>query len=120
MVVNEKYDTRWQAMSDIALARNIGAFVRHARQRRQWTQDMLADKAGLSRSTVSLLERGEPVQLLSLLRVLRVLELLHVMDGFVVTETPSPLAIARMQRSARKRIRVNKAGRKDSAAKEQQ
>lgn len=120
MVVNEKNDMRWQEMSDLALVRQIGRFVRHGRQRQRWTQDLLAEKAGLSRSTVSLLERGESVQLTSMLRVLRVLKLLYVMDVFVVTETPSPLAIARSQRSERKRIRVNKAGPKDSAAKEQQ
>ncbi len=72
------------------------------------TQDELATEAGISRSTLSLLERGEPVTLSTLIQVLRVLDKLHVMSAFTVNETISPLALIRIQKDKRKRARGKK------------
>ncbi len=94
-------------MSDHALAMQIGAFVKHHRLLQNRTQDDLATAAGLSRSTLSLLERGETVTVATLLQVLRVLDQLVVMDAFRINETVSPLALARLQKEKRKRARGN-------------
>ncbi len=94
-------------MSDRALAMQIGAFVKHHRLLQNRTQDDLATAAGLSRSTLSLLERGETVTVATLLQVLRVLDQLVVMDAFRINETVSPLALARLQKEKRKRARGN-------------
>lgn len=48
-------------MSDKAIAEYIGTFVKHQRLEQNKTQDELASAAGISRSTLSLLERGETV-----------------------------------------------------------
>ena len=45
-------------MSDKALAEHIAAFVRHNRLMQNKPQNILAQDAGISRSTLSLLERG--------------------------------------------------------------
>jgi DNA-binding Xre family transcriptional regulator len=50
----------------------------------------LSHEAGISRSTLSLLERGETVTLATLLQVLRVLDQLQMMDAFVVEPRISP------------------------------
>ncbi|MFZ2288018.1 MAG: helix-turn-helix transcriptional regulator [Bacteroidales bacterium] len=93
----------WLSMSDRALAEHIGAFVRHHRMEQNKTQDELATEAGISRSTLSLLERGETVTVTTLIRVLRVLDQLNIMNVFEVRETLSPLALARLQKEKRKR-----------------
>lgn len=98
-------NTNWTSMSDQALAAHIGAFVRHHRLEQNRTQDALAHAAGISRSTLSLLERGQTVTLATLIQVLRVLDKLQVMDAFVVEERVSPLALARMQKEKRQRAR---------------
>jgi len=49
----------WESMSDKALAEHIGTFIKHHRMEQNKTQDVLAKAAGISRSTLSLLERGE-------------------------------------------------------------
>jgi transcriptional regulator with XRE-family HTH domain len=67
------------------------------------TQDTLAKAAGISRSTLSLLERGETVTLATLIQVLRVLDQLHTMETFSVQQTISPLALAKMEKKKRKR-----------------
>jgi transcriptional regulator with XRE-family HTH domain len=95
-------------MSDGALAKNIGNFVKHHRMEQNQSQDSLSKSAGISRSTLSLLERGETVTLATLIRVLRVLEQLHIMDSFWVTQTLSPLALAKLEKSKRRRVRVKR------------
>lgn len=90
-------------MSDKALAEHIGTFVRHHRMELDKTQDVLASEAGISRSTLSLLERGEAVTLSTLIQVLRVLDQLQVMEAFTVQDTISPLELARLERNKRKR-----------------
>jgi len=98
-------NTNWTSMSDQALAAHIGAFVRHHRLEQNRTQDALAHAAGISRSTLSLLERGQTVTLPTLIQVLRVLDQLQIMDAFVVEQRISPLALARMQKEKRQRAR---------------
>ncbi|NTU54034.1 MAG: helix-turn-helix transcriptional regulator [Chlorobiaceae bacterium] len=101
--MTDKPFINWPSMSDEALAGQIGAFVRHHRLEQNRSQDALAHAAGISRSTLSLLERGETVTLSTLIRVLRVLDLLQVMDAFVAEQRVSPLALARIQKEKRQR-----------------
>jgi len=97
-------------MSDKALIGQIGAFVRHQRMEQNKTQDALARAANISRSTLSLLERGETVTLTTLIQVLRVLDQLQVMDAFVIEQRISPLALARLQKEKRQRARGKQDG----------
>ncbi|MFZ4797992.1 MAG: helix-turn-helix domain-containing protein [Bacteroidia bacterium] len=93
----------WNSMSDNAIVQQIGAFVKHHRMEQNKTQDILANAAGISRSTLSLLERGETVTLATLIQVLRVLDVLHIMDAFVIQQAISPLALAKIEKDKRKR-----------------
>jgi transcriptional regulator with XRE-family HTH domain len=103
----------WASKSDKALAEYIGAFVRHHRLELNKTQDEMATAAGISRSTLSLLERGETVTVTTLIQVLRVLDQLSVMRGFEVRETISPLALAKLQKEKRQRAR-SKSGKNEN------
>lgn len=93
----------WNSMSDKALAEHIGSFVRHHRMQQNRTQDELAGDAGISRSTLSLLERGETVTLATLLQVLRVEDQLQILSAFTINETVSPLALVKLQKEKRQR-----------------
>ena len=90
-------------MSDKALLEYIGAFIKHHRMEQNITQDILANAAGISRSTLSLLERGETVTLSTFIQVLRVLDQLHIMEVFAIQQTISPIALAKMEMNKRKR-----------------
>ena len=94
---------KWDSMSDKALAMHIGAFIKHHRMEQNKTQEVLAKAAGISRSTLSLLERGETVTLATVIQVLRVLDKLYVLDVFSVQQDISPLMLARMEKEKRKR-----------------
>ena len=103
--MTDKSFVQWHSMSDQALASRIGVFVKHHRLEQNKTQEVLSHQAGISRSTLSLLERGETVTLATLLQVLRVLDQLQVMDAFVVEPRISPLALAKAEQEKRKRAR---------------
>ncbi|MEI7501614.1 MAG: helix-turn-helix transcriptional regulator [Bacteroidota bacterium] len=98
----------WAAMSDKALALHLGSFVKFHRLEQNKTQNMLAHAAGISRSTLSLLERGETVTLATFIQVIRVLDQLQIMDAFVVQKSISPLAMAKMELKKRKRAGSSK------------
>ena len=84
-------------MSDKTLSETIGNFIKRHRLKQNKTQDEVATAAGLSRSTLSLLERGENVALSSLLQVLRVLDLLFIMNEFKTNHEISPKEYAKQQ-----------------------
>lgn len=101
--MTDKSYKEWLSMSDKALTEHIGAFIRHHRMEQNRTQNELASAAGISRSTLSLLERGETVTVATLIQVLRVLDQLNIMSVFEVRETLSPLALAKVQKEKRQR-----------------
>jgi len=107
--MTDKSFKEWASMSDEALAKYIGVFVRHHRMEQNKTQDELSAAAGISRSTLSLLERGEVVTVTTLIQVLRVLDQLPIFSVFEVKDTLSPLALAKLQKAKRQRAR-SKAG----------
>lgn len=108
--MNDKSDKNWHASSDKMLVETIGAFIKHHRTAQQLTQSELANRANISRSTLSLLERGETVTLSTLIQVLRVLDLLYIMDVFTINKTISPIALAKAERSQRQRVRSKTKG----------
>lgn len=103
--MNDNSYNDWVSMSDKALGETIGNFIKHHRLNQNKTQNEVSVAAGVSRSTLSLLERGEKVTLSSLIQVLRVLELLYVMDIFKISNEISPIEYARLQKNKRQRAR---------------
>lgn len=93
----------WVSMTDQALSEVIGRFVQDHRLNQNKSQSQLSEAAGISRSTLSLLERGEKVNLNTLIKVLRVLDLLYIMDVFKVHKEMSPLEYSKMKKKERKR-----------------
>ena len=103
--MNDKSYNKWYSNSDAKLSEIIGNFVRHHRTAQHLNQEELAKQAGISRSTLSLLEKGETVTLTTLLQVLRILNQLHILEIFEIPQTISPIALAKADRAARRRVR---------------
>jgi transcriptional regulator with XRE-family HTH domain len=96
----------YNQLSDTAILQRIGAFVKHQRMDQNKSQDKLATAAGISRSTLSLLERGEKVNLITLIQVLRVLDQLQWLASFEIKQTISPIENLKVQKKyERQRIR---------------
>ncbi|HLV51066.1 MAG TPA: helix-turn-helix domain-containing protein [Flavobacterium sp.] len=90
--------------SDKAILATIGLFVQQTRIKQNLNQQELADKAAVSRSTVSLLERGENISLINLLKILRILDALYVLKAFEAREEISPFRLAKGEKKLRKRV----------------
>jgi Helix-turn-helix. len=91
-------------VSDDGILGQIGRFIRHHRIQQNKTQDMLAKDAGISRSTLSLLERGETVTIATLIQALRVLDKLQALEGFDITQQQSPILLAKAEKKKRQRV----------------
>lgn len=96
----------YNQLSDIAILEQIGAFVKHHRMNQQKSQEQLSKEAGISRSTLSLLERGDKVNLITLIQVLRVLDQLQWLESFEIQKTVSPIEYIKLQKKyERQRVR---------------
>ena len=112
--MTDKSYTNWVAMSDNALSETVGDFVKYHRLNQNKTQSEVAKEADMSRSTLSLLEKGQKITLNSLIKILRVLDLLYIMDIFRVTEEINPIEYAKLQKNKRKRAASKKKTDKQS------
>jgi transcriptional regulator with XRE-family HTH domain len=81
----------------------MGDFIRHHRLRQNKTQQQLATEAGINRSTLVAFEQGQQSTLITLIQLLRALQLLQVLDAFQVEQQLSPLQLAALDLSKRKR-----------------
>lgn len=96
---------QWSAMSDTALIRTIGSFIKQQRLVQNKTQSQLAEEAGINRATLSLFENGVNSNLITFVQLLRALKLLHLLQVFQFTQQISPIQLAKIEKSERIRAR---------------
>lgn len=94
-------------LSDKAILSNIGLFIQQTRIKQNLTQEELAARAAISRSTLSLVERGDTISLVNLIKLLRILNALYIFSAFEITEEISPLQLAKGEKQKRKRASRN-------------
>ncbi len=92
-----------EIMTDAAVLAELGSRLERHRLERNWTQAELAAEAGVGQATVQRAERGESVQMTSMIKLLRALELLAGLDLAIPESIDLP--IARLEREQRKRRR---------------
>jgi transcriptional regulator with XRE-family HTH domain len=91
-------------MTDDAVLAELGRRLARHRLERNWTQAEMAAEAGLGQATVQRAERGESVQMTSMIKLLRTLGLLGALDAAVPESIVLPIAqLEREQRHARRR-----------------
>ena len=93
-------------MTDVAIVRQIGNYIKHVRLQQNKTQAQLADIAGLNRWTISQIENGESVTLNSFIQILRALDSLFVLNALEVPDEISPLEYAKLKKYKKERVRI--------------
>lgn len=112
--MTENTNTDWLKMSDAAIVEQLGAFVKHTRVEQNITQSQLAEEAGLSRWTITQIEKGESVTLSTFIQVLRALDILYVLNHFVINNEISPIEYAKLQEKKRRRAGRRKSNEEES------
>lgn len=87
----------------------LGRRLQQLRIASELTQAELAARAGVTRSTVQRIERGDSVQLDSLVRLLRPLRRIDALDVLLPEATRSPIAEVEGRGPGRKRVRASTA-----------
>ena len=111
----------WLSMSDDALAKQVGLFIKHHRLDQNKTQGSVAEAAGISRSANNNPVAKDKIKISEMFfsnnadRKLRVLDKLQVMDAFVIQQRISPLALAKVEQGMRKRARNSKTNPSDDS-----
>jgi len=101
----EKDNISIYSKSDLHYIDLIGDFVKASRLAQNKTQQQLSDEAGINRTTLVQLEKGNSVNLLSLIQVLRALKKLHVFREMEVKPQLSPMQLAEIEQKYRQRAR---------------
>ena len=98
----------WNSLSNTAIILEIGKRLKEYRLKKRYTQQELAEQAGISVFSVAQIERGNAVSINILLPVLRVLRLLENLELLLPEIGPSPVELLRLKGKMPKRIRPKK------------
>lgn len=96
-----------KSMTDLAIARMLGDYIKNIRLQKNLTQNQIATKTGLNRSTISEIENGRPASFLSFIQLLRALDQLELLEIFSVKTVVSPLLMAKLEAKKRSRATAN-------------
>jgi putative transcriptional regulator len=90
-------------LTDGRIVEEIGQNIKTLRLEANYSQQELADRAGLDRVTISKLENGRPATMLTIVQVLRAMQRLDILSHFFVEPQISPLMLAEAQEKIRYR-----------------
>lgn len=101
----EKDNKDAYSVSDSAILEELGQFVQQTRLQQNKTQQQIAEAAGINRSTLVQFESGGGGTLLTFIQILRALQQLHLLQQFEQKQELSPLQLAKLEHTRRKRAR---------------
>lgn len=99
-------DIKW--MSDPDIQKGIGKKIKEWRLNANLAQKDVADKAGISLITLQKVEKGQGVQLCSLIYILRALNRLDILSPFFEQRHPSPIELQQIEEGRKIRKRASK------------
>ena len=94
------------AKSDLEIVMIICQALKQMRINKNISQQEIAERSGLDRTTISRMESGKSVSLLTLVQILRALDMLEVINVFKAYHIESP--IKRLKEEEKKRKRAGK------------
>ncbi|MCF6306545.1 MAG: helix-turn-helix domain-containing protein [Flavobacteriaceae bacterium] len=98
----------WYSMTNNRIELEIGLKIKHNRLKRNLTQLALANKTGISRVSISKIERGKGTTLASLIEILRMLHLLENLEFLFPEDEISPIELIKLKKGKRIRASSNK------------
>ncbi len=93
----------WYSMTNARIEIEVGERLKKLRLEYNITQNDLAKKTGLSRVTISKIERGMGVNLSSLIEIMRGLRVLENIAYLIPEQEISPLELIRLKNKKKKK-----------------
>ena len=94
--------------SDFAIVKDISAGIKQMRLNMNISQEELGKRSGLNRVTISRMEAGRSVSLITLVQILRALNNLDILKVFIQEPEISPLKLFEIQEKYRKKASPKK------------
>lgn len=93
----------FKTMSDKAIHAELAGRLQRERLNQNLSQQVLAERAGISLRTLKYVEGGREATLHTLIRIIRALDRLDHLNAFLPESGPSPLQLARLKGKERRR-----------------
>ena len=93
----------WYSMTNARIEIEVGERLKKLRLEYNITQDDLAKKTGLSRVSISKIERGKGVNLSSLIEIMRGLRVLENIAYLIPEQEISPIEMIRLKNKTKKK-----------------
>ena len=97
------YNKNWYAMTDNAIIEVLCKSIKQMRLNKNISQEELSLKSGVNRVTISRMETGKAINLLTLIQLLRALEQLDLIGYLNVEPEISPILLMEQQQKLRKK-----------------
>lgn len=97
------YSKNWYSMTDAVVVKTLCQSIKQLRLNQNLSQEDLAKKSGISRITISRLETGQAINMLTFVQVLRALQNLELLDNLNIEPEISPLMLMEEQAKYRKK-----------------
>lgn len=102
------YNKNWYAMTDALVVKTLCASLKQMRLNQNLSQDDLATRSGLSRITISRMETGKAINLLTMVQVMRALGKLDLFNYLNIEPEISPLQVMEERSKYRKKASPSK------------
>lgn len=97
------YKKNWNAMTDRTIVKELCKSIKQLRLSQNLSQEELAEKSGVNRVTISRMETGQAINLLTMIQLLRALDRLDLLNNLVIEPEISPMMVMEAQSKYRKK-----------------
>lgn len=97
------YNKNWYGMTDNAIVEVLCKSIKQMRLNKNISQEELSLQSGVNRVTISRMETGKAINLLTLIQLLRALEQLDLLSYLNVEPEISPMLVMEQQQKLRKK-----------------
>jgi transcriptional regulator with XRE-family HTH domain len=97
------YNKNWYEMTDIVVVKSLCQSIKQMRLNKNISQEELADRSGISRITISRMETGKAINLLTFVQILRALENLELLNYLNIEPEISPIQVMEEREKHRKK-----------------
>ena len=97
------YNRNWYAMTDAVVVKTLCQSIKQMRLNKNMSQDELAERSGISRITISRMETGKAINLLTFVQILRALENLELLNYLNIVPEVSPMMVMEERAKYRKK-----------------